>query len=800
MKKLLIISLTALTALTACKQSATTDAEPILGSSQLNVESLLDSLDYKMDISQLTLSDLRILRNAPAAKRGYPFQDSYLRGIYGATTWYDSLMWVFDETKIDQDYIEKKYNDNLSWRMNYYEAIKADALNYSDEEREFMDRVKKREDELLKNNFNGPKGTMVNVANVINPDLMKPFDATLQQQLAKNGFAIVPARHDQLFHVYEQNDYHQFPSFVTTDLYLQLYHLYFDAMLREVEQQKFRHLLSDFCSEAQKTIASPEADIDNDTRQWLTTYFNVASALLTGKEPKYDETAKREYNQVMKSENATSDFLGYKDVMFEYSLFRPRGHYTRNDTLGYYFRTMMWLQTVPFQTDNKSDMKKVATLAELIGTYPEQNRLYKLYQQIMQPLDYLMGKPDDVSILQAWQVLKDEPDFDRFCKKVDEMAEKQTRIRPKFQRTSRNKVRLMPQRYQPDAEVMQEMVDYDSEPTKRAAPNGLDIFAAMGSNAAERILVEELNEPKRWDGFKTNMERMKKLMDSIDWQANIVNQWLAAINTLDNDEDKAPYFMKTDKWQKKTLNSALGSWAELKHDAILYAKQPYGAECGGGGVPNPIVKGYVEPNVKFWKKAISLLENTDKLFKDYGLYTQRLEMVNERMKEELEFLLKISEKELKGEAVLDVEYDQLEYIGATFENLSLEMLRGDDVELWEWNDVQGPEKKVALIADVYTANADNNPKKSIVYAGVGDVDELYVIIEIDGYLYLMRGGVFSYRELTRPYGEQRMNDEEWQKLLEKEPHKGVPSWMEEIIVPLKEAPVDNDEMFYSSGC
>ncbi|MCR5819104.1 MAG: DUF3160 domain-containing protein, partial [Prevotella sp.] len=612
--------------------------------------------------------------------------------------------------------------------------------------------------------------------------------------------AIVPARHDQLFHVYEQNDYHQFPSFVTTDLYLQLYHLYFDAMLREVEQQKFRHLLSDFCSEAQKTIASPEADIDNDTRQWLTTYFNVASALLMGKEPKYDETAKREYNQVMKSENATSDFLGYKDVMFEYSLFRPRGHYTRNDTLGHYFRTMMWLQTVPFQTDNKSDMKKVATLAELIGSNPEQNRLYKLYQQIMQPLDYLMGKPDDVSILQAWQALKDEPDFDRFCKKVDEMAEKQTRIRPKFQRTSRNKVRLMPQRYQPDAEVMQEMVDYDSEPTKRAAPNGLDIFAAMGSNAAERILVEELNEPKRWDGFKTNMERMKKLMDSIDWQANIVNQWLAAINTLDNDEDKAPYFMKTDKWQKKTLNSALGSWAELKHDAILYAKQPYGAECGGGGVPNPIVKGYVEPNVKFWKKAISLLENTDKLFKDYGLYTQRLEMVNERMKEELEFLLKISEKELKGEAVLDVEYDQLEYIGATFENLSLEMLRGDDVELWEWNDVQGPEKKVALIADVYTANADNNPKKSIVYAGVGDVDELYVIIEIDGYLYLMRGGVFSYRELTRPYGEQRMNDEEWQKLLEEEPRKGVPSWMEEIIVPLKEAPVDNDEMFYSSGC
>ena len=83
---------------------------------------------------------------------------------------------------------------------------------------------------------------------------------------------------------------------------------------------------------------------------------------------------------------------------------------------------------------------------------------------------------------------------------------------------------------------------------------------------------------------------------------------------------------------------------------------------------------------------------------------------------------------------------------------------------------------------------------------MGQADEIYVIVEVQGYLYLMRGGVFSYRELTRPYGEQRMNDEEWQKKLETDPRLGVPSWMEEITVPLEEAPVDNEEVFYSSGC
>ena len=800
MKKTVLLALLSLLVTSACKQTTTTEAEAIVKPAVLEVEKLKDSLDLQMDITNLSVSELRILRNAPAAKRGYPFRDSYLRSTYSQTTWYDSLVWLFDG-KIEENYEKFEKKDDETWRDNYYRiGDELHLLDYTQEELDFMKRVKEREDELLKDNFNAGADKRVNVQNIINPGLLKTFDPLLQQQLARNGFAIVPTKHHQLFHVYEQNDYHQFPAFVTTDLYLQLYHLYFDAMLREVEQHKFRHLLSDFCSEAQKTIASPEADIDNDTRQWLTTYFNVASALLMGKEPKNDETAKREYNQVMKSENATSDFLGYKDVMFEYSLFRPRGHYTRNDTLGYYFRTMMWLQTVPFQTDNKSDMKKVATLAELIGSNPEQNRLYKLYQQIMQPLDYLMGKPDDVSILQAWQVLKDEPDFDLLGKKIDEIAEKQTRIRPKFAHTSRNKVRLMPQRYQPDAEVLQEMVDYKSETSKRPTPTGLDVFAAMGVSKAEKILLDEQNEPQRWKGYKDALKKMKLRMDSINWNDNVCNVWLSALKLLNQQETSAPYFMLTPQWEKKSLNAALASWTELKHDAILYAKQPMGAECGGAGPPNPVVRGYVEPNVKFWQRAISLLESTETLLNTYGLTTERSKTITTRIKEMAEFLLQASEKELKGKLLSEEEYDQLKYIGASFENISLELIKNDDQRLWEWSAVQGPERSVALVADVYTANADNSPQKTILYEGVGNADEIYVIIELQGYLYLMRGGVFSYREFTRPYGEQRMNDEEWQKKLETEPRLGIPEWMKEIIVPMEEAPVDNEEVFYSSGC
>jgi len=289
-------------------------------------------------------------------------------------------------------------------------------------------------------------------------------------------------------------------------------------------------------------------------------------------------------------------------------------------------------------------------------------------------------------------------------------------------------------------------------------------------------------------------------MDSVNWNDNVPQVWLSALKQLNQQEENAPYFMKTEQWGKKSLNAALASWAELKHDAILYAKQPMGAECGGAGPPDPVVKSYVEPNVKFWERALLLLESTNTLLNTYNMKDERTETITKRMREMAEFLLRMSKVELASNEPTDEEYDQLKAIGAAFENLSLELIRNQDQQLWEWGDVQGPERNVALIADVYTANADNNPEKCILYEGVGQADEIYVVVEVKGYLYLMRGGVFSYRELTRPYGEQRLNDEEWQKMLEQKPRLGVPEWMQEIIVPLDEAPVDNEKTFYSSGC
>ena len=810
MKKSKVLVLACMAGLmAACSQKQSVVQVPV---STIDAESLRDSIDYNMDVSGLCLSDLRTLRNAPAAQRGYPFKDSYLRGVFGVTTWYDSLMYALDE-KVQG--VESKEGE--SWRDAYFRAIAEQKLiTYSPEETAFMKRVKEREDELLKQNFEVEEGLRVNMTNLLNPQQIKEFDSTLCQHLGEQGFAIVPSKNAQLFHIYEQNDYSDFPNFVTTDLYLQLYHLYIDCMLRELEEYRLLPLMTEFSKDMIDAMLAIIHNADNDDSETKRIagrnlqFFRVAHHLFTGKPIDASYTTERaEIAKCLAAQNAPSgmlmDYMG--DISFPYSLFRARGHYTRSDALKRYFQGMMWVQTATMGLDHETEVKQAVQIAFAMKLF---KNVRKKYDKINNLITMLMGQPDNLSMLQVIaevdkthmgmdELINDDKAIAKLTKVLNEIGDKQTRIRPKFEKTSHNKINVMPQRYQPDGEVLQEMVDYDGKPSKRGVPKGIDVMAAMGVSAAEQILKEEKTE---WKQLLPSLDKMKKRMGEIDLNETTATQWLQTLKVLTTGTDShSPYFMQNPEWGKKDLNAALASWAELKHDAILYAKQPMGAECGGGeNVPEPVVKGYVEPNVKFWKKAAELLDNTAKLLRSQDMMTDKIDGVTERLKEEVTFLLRVSEKELAGKEPTDEEYDQISYIGATFENISLELLRMPDQYLYNWTDIEGADRKVALVADVYTANADNNPNKAILFEAVGDADEIYVVVEIGGYLYLTRGAVLSYREFIQPIDQPRLTDEEWQEQLKSNPRKGVPEWMKSIIVPLNKMPEPNEEVFYSSGC
>ena len=777
------------------------------GAGKVNVEKLKGKIDTQMDISKLNLVELRAIRNAFAARQGYAFKDATLRALYNTTTWYNDVLW---NTSEKEETTGKKFSPR-----------------YTKEQLAFTECIRAREAELRKLNFKpADSKDVVNMDNLINPFQLKEFDSKLYNMLGRNGFAIVPAEHNQLFHVYEKNDYADFPSFVTTDLYLQLFHLYFDCVLRDVEEKHLDSLMIVFSSQMEaemKTLTSSQDAEIKAAAEFGQAWFAVASWLFShDKAPAsaaklsvpeaYKKMVMEEITKAFDAENGYSDMLEYfpPEEMFGYSLFRPRGHYTRSKVCSRYFRGMMWLQTAHFGTNKPSKMKQIALIANVFNQQP---KLRAIYNKVSEPITYLMGTPDNVTIIQVAnqikemglpieQLLSSRKDMANLTKDIEEIAKRQMRIELKKTRGSKYVVDIMPQRYQPDAEALIATTDQDSPVSLRPCPKGLDWMAVMGLPGAERILIDELKETQRWTGFPKALTTARKKAATTPWDACVANQWMYTLQSLGDTAQSLPYFMQSPQWQKKNLNTALASWAELKHDAILYAKQPMLAECGDGGPEPPVVKGYVEPNVKFWEKAIALVTRMDKVLTTYNLQTEKAKAVYERIKEMAEFCRDISKKELNGGKITDEEYNQIEIIGSTVENISLELVSEDNEMLQGWSDVVSTDKKVAVVADVFTASGENVAidDKCVLYEGVGPAYEIYVVVEIDGSLYLTRGAVLSYREFTRLLSDPRMTDEEWQQELKKSPTGGTPSWMKEIIAPVKGMSADDEETFYSSGC
>ena len=777
------------------------------GAGKINVEKLKGKIDTQMDLSKLNLAELRAIRNAFAARQGYAFKDATLRALYNTTTWYNDALWDVSEK---EETSGKKFSPR-----------------YTKEQLAFTERIRAREAELRKLNFKpADSKDVVNMDNLINPFQLKEFDSKLYNMLGRNGFAIVPAEHNQLFHVYEKNDYADFPSFVTTDLYLQLFHLYFDCVLRDVEEKHLDSLMIVFSSQMEaemKTLTSSQDAEIKAAAEFGQAWFAVASWLFShDKAPAstaklnvpeaYKKMVMEEITKAFDAENGYSDMLEYfpPEEMFGYSLFRPRGHYTRSKVCSRYFRGMMWLQTAHFGTNKPSKMKQIALIANVFNQQP---KLRDIYNKVSEPITYLMGTPDNVTILQVANRIKEmglpiekllssRKEMANLTKDIEEIAKRQMRIELKKTRGSKYVVDIMPQRYQPDAEALITTTDQDSPVSLRPCPKGLDWMAVMGLPGAERILIDELKETQRWTGFPKALTTARKKAATTPWEACVANQWMYTLQSLGDTAQSLPYFMQSPQWQKKNLNTALASWAELKHDAILYAKQPMLAECGDGGPEPPVVKGYVEPNVKFWEKAIALVTRMDKVLTTYNLQTEKAKAVYERIKEMAEFCRDISKKELNGGKITDEEYNQIEIIGSTVENISLELVSEDNQMLQGWSDVVSTDKKVAVVADVFTAAGENVAidDMCVLYEGVGPAYEIYVVVEIDGSLYLTRGSVFSYREFTRLMSDPRMTDEEWQEELKKSPTGGTPSWMKEIIAPVKGMSADDEETFYSSGC
>ena len=233
-----------------------------------------------------------------------------------------------------------------------------------------------------------------------------------------------------------------------------------------------------------------------------------------------------------------------------------------------------------------------------------------------------------------------------------------------------------------------------------------------------------------------------------------------------------PMFMKSPAWPLKSLQCALGSWTELKHDTLLYAKQSY-AEMGNGGeeeeIP-PVPKGYVEPNVDFLDRLVALVQMTRDGLEQRGLLDNEFKERHQEFLESVEFFRKVAIAQLNGEKISDEEFEKLRLAPGRL-SLVLHPLPGEENT--------ENQARAAVIADVHTDVISS----TILYEATGIPNYIWVALKDQNGVRLTRGLVYSYFEFTGPLG-QRLTDEVWRQWNYREDKSQVPAmagWNKSLI-------------------
>ncbi|MCF6464292.1 DUF3160 domain-containing protein [Clostridium sp. Cult2] len=635
------------------------------------------------------------------------------------------------------------------------------------------------------------------LSNIENSSQFGGLSQEQKELLAKNNFFVTPTNIEQLFYIYEDNEYKNIPSFITTDSVLQVYHIFYDYTLRNLEEQKLLAILEELTDNMLKNSISIYDQIKDEEIKEIQlkniAFFSVGELCL--EKELIDEVPKKAKDLALKEFEEISNHRGFKEsnifpYELDYSQYIPRGHYTRSEDFEKYFKAMMWYGQAPFplyfiENEVKNIEQTIQALLITYSIYSDKEN-YNLWEQIYEPTNFFVGSSDDLGIYEygdlLFKIYGNKPDLNQLKDedKLDELYEEakkfpEPKIKPKYTTVTTpvgKQFRFMGQRYVLDAEIIQELV----EPIIRPVPSGLDVMGVLGSEKAKEIQMEkEINQ--YWDEYPKEFERLKdkfgKFEDS-QWRTNMYQGWLWTLKGLLKPYGKGyPSFMTNKAWVDKNLTTALASWAELKHDTILYGKQS-GAEMGGGGYEEPI--GYVEPNIEVYEKLLWLTKFSKENLKERNLLIENIEDKIEKFEDLLEFLIHASVKQLNNEELTEKEYYRIIYYGGYLEGLSCSFVEGD---LGYWHEITSDtDRNMALIADFHTIAPNSYSPGGYLEVAVGPASEIYVIVPIGGKLYLSRGAVFSYYEFI---SNERLTDEKWQEMLKEEKVPAMPEWTNSFI-------------------
>lgn len=600
----------------------------------------------------------------------------------------------------------------------------------------------------------------------------KSYNEHIMQNIINDGFFINYEKFEQPFSLYEMNQYTFGNSFITTDSIVHLYHIIYLGMMEEMEQnslkQKFIALSKNCLDNAINDYKEAKGDDKNLTLRNAALFLcalDLLEADYDGEVPsEVRDLADKELENIKAEGNAVSNITGEE---IDYSQFKARGNYTKNENLKKYFKVNMLYSQELVHLENPDESINLEALKQAIlisRTMLKDETSFKLWQDIYKPISFLVENTEDTTPIDIYKSISTATKentieavlADNVVNAVaDEIKNKEN---PKIKPDSGKVFAFLPQRAVVDNTWLQNLVDTRPQ-SQRPVVSGVDLMALLGNSLAERLTLTNEDNLK-WDKFKDKYEETKAMIDARtdkEEKANIYRTWLWVLKAFNNEYGEGyPDFMKSEKWQYKDLNTALASWAQLKHDTILYAKE-FGAEMGGY---DPVeVKHYVEPNVNLYRRVKYLVGLTMDADEKYSLLN---ETQRDRLKDfdnMLEFLIKVSLEELKDETTSDEDNERLSVIGGEMENIFMAFNDGGgDFE------IAPRDRDTANVADIQMigSNVVNKPAGSFLEVGSGRFSTMYVIYRLDDKYYIGRGPVMNYYEF---YSDHRLDNNEFKEML-----------------------------------
>ena len=602
------------------------------------------------------------------------------------------------------------------------------------------------------------------------------------------------------------------PVFITTDAVLHGVHLAFDEMLQLAEEEYLYPMVNEMLTAMHQKL--PEVSAPEEVKNDVDLFLSVARGLIVGrrqKSPERDgwlppsrikddgkplslrgqEEQVNELLQRIQSHQMHEFSLYGMERRTDFSQFIPRGHYTASEGLERYFMTMMWLSredlgfrifekdvspedTAPYQ---RQMMDSFLTFQLLKRSKQREN-----YRKYFDFVSYMVGEPDNPTL----------DDLEEACQKssvgdVEQIARPETylaiinalaaqdAIRGRISSNARWYFEPQPvyllmlgQRFVLDSYVTSEVV-YDRIPARRFMPSPLDVMYVLGNDTAKPLLKEEL---ARYN-YEEKLEELRQEADELSedfWGKTAYHQWLAMLRTLHQAPEKtAPSFMKTKGWNLEKLNTQLASWAQLRHDTILYVKQSYSA------IACEYPYGYVEPYAGFYLELEAFYEATQRAYHSLGI--RNYDRYFSLSLATIRTLQEIVRKELACEPFTELEESFLQQTikEAEPEGYGKPSPSGWYAELCFRGDLSTEWKPT--VADVHT---DPNPPGRVLEVAVGNVELCVIVANTGGDVITYVGPVFTYYEFTHPMND-RMTDEKWKEQLSKGNVPVRPEWAREYL-------------------